>query len=156
MNKQKGFTLIELLVAMGIIAVLTGMAAFNFNQSRVRARDVQRKSDLSQLQKAMELYKNDNDGSYPDKANYQSTLLGGEYIKSTFNDPKGSEWKAYTYEPAAVGLKTYYLMACLENPADSTKTTDTTICQNFTSDTTDICGCGISTKTGAMYIISNP
>ena len=60
-SPHTGFTLIELLVAIGIVAVLTGMAAFNFNQSRVRARDIQRKSDLSQLQKAMELYRNDND-----------------------------------------------------------------------------------------------
>ena len=55
--KQKGFTLIELLVTMGIIAVLTGMAVFNFNQSRERARDVQRKSDLGQLVKALSYIK---------------------------------------------------------------------------------------------------
>lgn len=153
-NKRGGFTLIELLVAMGIIAVLTGMAAFNFNQSRVRARDVQRKNDLSQLQKAMELYKNDT-GSYPD-VDYQTILLGpGEYIKNTFSDPKGTEWITYQYEPA-IGFKSYYLMACLENSADAAKETDTTICQNFTSDTTDICSCGSPSKTGAMYIISNP
>lgn len=154
---NRGFTLIELLVAMGIIAVLTGMAAFNFNQSRVRARDVQRKNDLNQLQKALELYKNDT-GSYPDPdtGDYQTILLGpGEYIKNTFSDPKGTEWVTYQYKPAS-GLKSYYLMACLENPADATKETDTAICQNFTADVTDICSCGNPTKTGAMYIISNP
>lgn len=159
--KKNGFTLIELLVAMGIVAVLTGMAAFNLNLSRIRARDVQRKSDIDQLQKALEVYKNDN-GSYP-ASSLQDTLLGlpskqVQYIKKYFNDPKGpTDWLDYQYKPSA-DLKNYYLMTCLENPADSARTQDTTICQNFTTETVNICKCGHTsgTRTGAMYIISQP
>ena len=130
--KTKGFTLIELLVTMGIIAVLTGMAVFNFNQARVRARDVQRKNDASQLAKALEVYKNDN-GSYippkssdPDNSYFQTVLLEGGYTKTTFNDPRGTDWDTYSYLSNDDG-KTYYLRVCLENKADSTRTTDTNL-----------------------------
>lgn len=151
---MKGFTLIELLVAMGIMAVLTGMAVFNFNQSRVRARDVQRKNDLSQLQKAMELFKNDN-GSYP-AANYQAELQSPTaYIKTTFVDPRSTEWQDYQYRPA-IDNKSFYLMACLENKSDSTKTTVASgICSLFDSAGDCLCGTG-SPKSGVMYIISQP
>jgi prepilin-type N-terminal cleavage/methylation domain-containing protein len=152
MNKvDRGFTLIELLVAMGIVAVLTALAAFNFNQSRVRSRDVQRKSDLSHLQKALELYRNDHNG-YPDAAGYQGSLTAPvQYIKTTFTDVRASEWEDYKYLPAA-GNKTYYLTACLENPADSTKAS-TALC----TEAGVSCACGTGTpKTGALYIITQP
>lgn len=101
-TKQKGFTLIELLVAMGIVAVLTGMAAFNFSQSRIRARDIQRKSDLSQLQKAMELYRNDNNGNYPESSGFQQTLLTAGYSKVEFNDPRDGEWSDVRSRPSVM------------------------------------------------------
>lgn len=155
-RNRGGFTLIELLVAMGIMAVLTGMAAFNFNQSRVRARDVQRKNDIKQLQNAVELYKNDNN-RYPVKANFQTVLMTPvAYIKTTFNDPRASDWVNYQYSPSA-DLKTYYLQTCLENPADVTKATDVTLCSLFTTEVVNQCKCGSTTnKTGVMYIVSQP
>ena len=156
--KNKGFTLIELMVTMGIIAVLAGMAVFNFNQSRVRARDVQRKNDMSQLQKAFELYKNDN-RSYPLATVIplevpQQTLLTSAYIKFLFHDPREAEWETYKYWVAS-DRKTYYLMTCLENSADQTKTVDATglVCGLFKDP--DDCSCGTADK-GVMYIISQP
>lgn len=152
--RRDGFTLIELLVAMGIIAVLTGLAIFNFNQSRIRARDIQRKNDLKQLQTALELYKNDTN-SYPAAADFQTTLqIPVAYTKVTFADPRASEWVDYRYLPA-VDLKTYYLQTCLENAADTTKTTNTATCDLF--DSQNHCNCGSTiTKNGSMYIISQP
>jgi len=144
--RQKGFTLIELLVSMGIIAVLSGMAVFNFNQARVRARDVQRKSDLSQLQKALELYKNDNAGKYPEETNFQETLLGGEYSKIIFNDPKestGATWPSYTY--TRLTNSTYTVTACLENKADTTRL--------LVGGVSVPCG---SSNEGVIYQITNP
>ncbi len=162
MNK-KGFTLIELLVAMGIIAVLTGMAVFNFNQARVRARDIQRKSDLSQLQKSLEVYKNDHDGDYPDQGAFQDTLKNDGYIKTEFNDPRKGEWADYYYAPS-VDSKTYYLMACLENNADSTKTSAaeySAVCSLFTAFNPGVassCNCGANSadSSGVMYTLSQP
>lgn len=163
--KQKGFTLIELLVTMGIIAVLTGMAAFNFNQSRERARDVQRKSDLGQLIKALELYKNDNNSfpliagnRVPDDTVFQQKLIDGGYIKKAFNDPKGSTWQNYRYINATEGdSMNYFLMACLENNADSTRATGSqcqTLFDNYQGSSRS-CECG-DAYSGAMYIVSNP
>jgi prepilin-type N-terminal cleavage/methylation domain-containing protein len=153
---QKGFTLIELLVSMGIVAVLTGMAVFNFNQSRIRARDVQRKNDLSQLQKALEIYRNDNNGKYPDIVpSFQETLLNDSYIKTEFVDPKGSEWARYQYKPDA-SLKSYDLMSCLENTADSVRASSEK-CLQFPNNQGSgaECVCGVA-NTGVMYVLSNP
>lgn len=160
--KQKGFTLIELIVTMGIIAILTGMSVFNFNQSRIRARDVSRKSDLSQLVKALELYKIDN-GRYPGPYypnpvdTFQGVLIGGSYAKVTFVDPQGSGWATYKYMNPNNNVLQYYMMACLENTADSTRTTDPAICGLFpnTGGSGTVCNCGTGYK-GVMYIVSNP
>jgi prepilin-type N-terminal cleavage/methylation domain-containing protein len=154
MNKvNRGFTLIELLVAMGIVAVLTALAAFNFNQSRIRSRDVQRKSDLSQLQKALELYRNDNN-EYPVAAGYQTSLTAPvKYIKTTFADVRASEWEDYKYYPKNSN-KTYFLTACLENTADSTKAS-LDQCEDATG--VRSCACGPeNSKIGVLYIITEP
>lgn len=143
--KKNGFTLIELLVSMGIIAVLTGMAVFNFNQARMRARDVQRKNDLSQMQKALELYKNDNGGIYPDSLGVnQSVLTDGEYSSKVFNDPKdptGDGWPAYAYT-RGVTNKTYTITTCLENKTDTTRVVPSVPCS--------------VTNAGVVYQITNP
>lgn len=57
---QKGFTLIELLVAIVIIGILSAFLTVNFVGVRERARDSQRKSDLHQIQVALELYRADH------------------------------------------------------------------------------------------------
>lgn len=142
---NKGFTLIELLVTMGIIAVLSGLAVFNFNQARMRARDVQRKSDLGQLQKALELYKNDNNGKYPGSLtlNEQSTILvDSGYSKMIFVDPKTESWMAYSY--SSPDQKTYLITACLENKADTTRTVPESRCPDG------------GTGPGVIYSVTNP
>ncbi|MFZ3069401.1 MAG: type II secretion system protein [Microgenomates group bacterium] len=142
--KKNGFTLIELLVTMGIIAVLTGMAIFNFNQARARARDVQRKSDLSQLQKALELYRNDNNGKYPvtlSTADQTTYLINEGYSTVVFVDPKGSSWANYVYTATNSNLS-YGITACLENSADSTKLVP-------------VVACGGTTNTGVIYQVNN-
>jgi len=154
-KRNIGFTLIELLVAMGIIAVLAGMAVFNFNQSRIRARDVQRKNDLSQLQKALELYRNDNMGLYPIADDFQTVLMNNQYTKVIFQDPRANEWLAYVYLPS-VDQKTYYLLSCLENTTDQTKTTDLAICGLFKTPPACTCGRSLTASTGVMYTISQP
>jgi type II secretion system protein G len=66
MRKQKGFTLIELLVVIAIIGLLSTLAVVALNNARQKSRDAKRISDIKQIQTALELYYNDNNG-YPEK-----------------------------------------------------------------------------------------
>ena len=59
-----GFTLIEILVVLSIIGVLLGILSVSFDSSREATRDAERKTDLTQLQLALEVYKSQN-GRYP-------------------------------------------------------------------------------------------
>ncbi|MBI4036037.1 prepilin-type N-terminal cleavage/methylation domain-containing protein [Candidatus Daviesbacteria bacterium] len=61
---KNGFTLIELLVTISIIAILMAISIASYDNLTKNARDSQRKSDLKQIQSALEQYYRDNT-SYP-------------------------------------------------------------------------------------------
>lgn len=65
--------MIELLVVIAIIGLLSTLAVVALNTARVKARDAKRLADLHQLQTALELYYNDQNG-YPPAA--QPITLG--------------------------------------------------------------------------------
>jgi len=86
-----------------------------------KSRDARRKSDLSQIQKALETYYNDI-GQYPEsssdwkiKSDTNTALnwgsSGWQYIGTLPKDPSGSLNYVY-YSPA--GRQSYYLYANLE------------------------------------------
>jgi prepilin-type N-terminal cleavage/methylation domain-containing protein len=58
------FTLVELLVVIAIIGLLSTIAVVSLGSARVKARNTQRKANLVQVSKALELYYSAN-GSYP-------------------------------------------------------------------------------------------
>ena len=113
-----GFTLIELLVAVAILGILATVGLGSFQSSQMKGRDARRKSDLSQIQKALEMYYNDK-GVYPTAIpgggnEWKDTSVSGGtlYMKSVPADPKGGN---YCYESNG----TYYkLYAKLENTRD--------------------------------------
>ncbi|MDP3778923.1 MAG: prepilin-type N-terminal cleavage/methylation domain-containing protein [bacterium] len=63
-KKNSGFTLIELLVVIAIIGVLASVVLASLNTARAKARDARRRVDLKQVQLALELYYDSNNG-YP-------------------------------------------------------------------------------------------
>jgi general secretion pathway protein G len=125
--KQKGFTLIELLVVLAIIGILTSFLLANLVGAKARARDAERKSDLRQIQAALELYRADQ-SSYPAQPlpNCGSSLpapSGGTiYMQKIPCDPLNSGQNVYTYIQTGGGTG-YTLIACLENVNDSQKDT---------------------------------
>lgn len=128
-----GFTLVELLVAISIIGLLSTLIFANFAATRVRGRDVQRKSDLREVQKALRLYYNDK-GIYPTH-NTTNFTINGCGPDSTSECSWGSPWgagtqtymnalpkdpasnRSYRYERS--NLDDYTLKACLENRSDT-------------------------------------
>ncbi|MBI1871806.1 prepilin-type N-terminal cleavage/methylation domain-containing protein [Candidatus Collierbacteria bacterium] len=115
--RKNGFTLLELLVVVGLIAIIMAFAFTNYTKAQQKTRDIARKNDLKQVQKSLELYKNDqNPQTYP--ANWSS--LVSSYIKAIPVDPreKGSDgsWADYTYVQGSAF--TYTMTACLENTSD--------------------------------------
>lgn len=161
---QKGFTLIELLIVIAIIGILSGLLFVNFSGARERARDSKRKTDLTQLKNALQLYYNDY-GRFP-SAGAGSTIAGcgaagtsvcswtsGTTVGSAFSagnpvnvymgvtpgDPQ-SPAQQYTY--AVDASVDYKLSAMLENASD----TDAAKSQTR---------CGVVTPVAKVFMICN-
>src|SRR3989338_5221325 len=60
-----GFTLIELLVVVAIIGMLLSIISLSLGNSRLKARDTKRLSDMRQFKTGMDLYYSSG-GGYPD------------------------------------------------------------------------------------------
>lgn len=125
MVDRRGFTLIELLVVIAIIGGLSAIVLPNFMGARERARDAQRKSDLKQIQKAFELYKQDqNPPVYPSAApvpnqSFTNATTGSLYMNKYPADPQSLTPTPYYYLQDVSDSLKFTLCACLENKADS-------------------------------------
>jgi len=64
-SSTKGFTLIELLVVIAIIGILASIVLASLDTARKKGRDARRVSDLKQIQLALELYADSNNGNFP-------------------------------------------------------------------------------------------
>lgn len=123
-SKQSGFTLIEILVVVAIIGMISGVVMVSLTTARAKARDVKRKSDLVQLQKALALYENTNNGfpstgggwyGLSDNGGNRTTTGANQYIPGlspTFvsqlpTDPRGNTtgWSGYLYRSDGVSFK---------------------------------------------------
>ncbi len=131
-----GFTLIELLIAIAIIAILTSIGFGTYAGVQKKSRDAQRKSDLNQLTRALELFYSDF-GRYPESTadgNIDADISeGGEYIifwGETFDDSEANQiymgnlpidsqspGTFYFYEVNSIGSK-FRVLTKLENVDD--------------------------------------
>jgi general secretion pathway protein G len=148
----KGFTLIELLIVVAIISILSTLLMVNFIAVRQRGRDAERKSNLRQVQSALELYRADQDTYTLVLANCNSgTGLGSPtcstiYMNKLPKDPNGgSYYNSGNYYYTTDGT-TYSLVACVENTADK----DSNITQTPPS------GAPTDCSSGFYYVLQNP
>lgn len=128
---SEGFTLIELLVVIVIISVLAGLVVSNFVGVRLRGRDAQRKSDLRQIQSALELYRADNGYYSPTLASCGSEFQGTGanppvYMRKIPCDPINDTNYVYTAAPSGCSTNciAYTIYACLENSSDQDRDAD--------------------------------
>jgi prepilin-type N-terminal cleavage/methylation domain-containing protein len=120
---RKGFTYLELMITIAIIGIIASSALYMYSSAQADSRDSRRKSDLSQLQLALEAYKADFN-TYP--ASSLTGLTYYNYIETIPTDPS-----RYTYSYVGLdtetGLSTscgtdcqsYRLMARLEETASA-------------------------------------
>lgn len=114
--KKKGFTLIELLTVVGIVGILSSAALFNVPRQIKKSHDAKRKSDIHELQVALESYFTDNQKypvSLPAKG-LPLTSPDGQtvYLSKMPADPVTRDPYLYTYwgTPAATP-ETYIICA---------------------------------------------
>ncbi len=110
-----GFSLIELLVVMSIIGLMASLILVNLTKSTRKSRDARRKNDISQLQKALQLYFDDkksyppnldNDGGGWDESTdgtFLDTLVTNGYLKQPILDPRNNGPYAYSYQLYPMG-----------------------------------------------------
>lgn len=120
-KSSNSFTLIELLIVLSIIGVLVLLGFSNYLNSVKAGHDARRKSDLKNIQNALEVYYEDNQ-AYPTTLTFGTSLChptGGcsaaQYMQVVPRDPYGAN---YIYLTDATGSY-YQLYSCIENPNDS-------------------------------------
>ncbi|MBY0538470.1 prepilin-type N-terminal cleavage/methylation domain-containing protein [Patescibacteria group bacterium] len=79
-SKTKGFTLIEVMVVITIVGFLASVVLAALTDARAKARDTQRVQMVKELQKALELYRNENNGNYPCAAVMPACVSGGGQV----------------------------------------------------------------------------
>ncbi len=87
---KKGFTLVELLIVIAVIGILSSTVFVNLSNARQQVRDTVRKTDLKQLELALELHYA-NYGSYTQPEALWSDCSTGENTGSG-GCPTGSDW----------------------------------------------------------------
>ena len=121
---MRGFTLVEMLVVIALVGVIAAALIFGLNPLAQiqKSNDAHRKSDLASMQRALELYYQDN-GNYPaSSADFKlyinaSTKNWGDqwtpYMSTLPKDPIPTNTYMY-YSPASGNGQTYYIYANLQ------------------------------------------
>lgn len=112
----RGFTLIELLVVIAIIGLLSTVIAAPITEARKKGRDAKKIADIRSISTALQIYADDNAGTYPDSV----TSLVPRYL-ATFPSNAASSTVSrdkymYAYYSDSVGRRMgYHLGVKLES-----------------------------------------
>lgn len=127
LNLSKGFTIIELLVVIAIVGILFAIGTASYITAQKQVRDSRRKTDLLEIQQALETYRSEN-GFYPPNATW-TTALAPSYINAIPTDPKSGN---YSYLGSGTSFNTSYsLCATLEIIPATINTTNCTSPDNY-------------------------
>ena len=94
-------------------------ASQSLASAQVKSRDAQRISDIRQIQLALELYFDTNDGSYPQTSGWDAALANGGFLPMTPKDPLRNSSYIYQGCSTDAAVKNYCLAAALEDPNNS-------------------------------------
>ena len=115
-QKSNAFTIVELLIVIVVIAILAAISIVAYNGIQQRARDSERQTELRNVEKALELYKIDNN-EYPSCGSDNSTAVSScnvsslalklvpTYIASIPSAPSGSSvpyWYARGWKKSGI------------------------------------------------------
>jgi prepilin-type N-terminal cleavage/methylation domain-containing protein len=136
--KNKGFTLIELIVVIGILGTLAvgAMVALNPLAQFQKANDARRKSDLAQIQRALESYYQDHNNYPGGNESNGYKIQDWDTARQNFKDGSspvdwGSAWQPYMnvlpknpnssshYAYYSPDGQSYYLYASLDRVSSS-------------------------------------
>ncbi len=126
-STTKGFTLLELMIVMVLLSILALLLIGNYTSSMKKGRDSRRKNDLSQIQRALEMYYEDNT-YYPvltdaqlfgrKFCNTSPSACGSSsktYMTKIPKDPNSNYTYHYVAEEGTSTPQSYYLYSVLEN-----------------------------------------
>jgi type II secretion system protein G len=171
--KNNGFTLIELIVAIGILGILAVAAIIALDPfaQLQKGNDVRRKSDLAQVQRALETFYQDY-GFYP-TGNEQTQYLM-TYMNKTKNPPESvtlqwnSAWQPYMnvlpkdpsssreYVYYSTG-QSYYIYASLDRASNDPKACNRgNACLSISTNGILSTACGSGASAVCNYGVSSP
>lgn len=116
-KKGKGFTIVEVLVVIVIIAILFTVIFVAVGDIRMKARNTKRESDMGQVNKALQLYQNEEE-NYP-VGNYGNLdVLVPNYIGELPKDPFDSTVDGCDYYYTYSSDGTTYTLTYHTEPTD--------------------------------------
>lgn len=149
---SRGFSFVELIIVIAVIAILAaaGITILDPLTQFQKAQDSKRKSDLSQLQKALDAFYQDN-GRYPNAVSYKIEKLDDEdvgiewgtawlpYMAALPKDPASSKNFVYHISPNG---QSYYIYASLDRGDDSQACNSGNACSSLASNNIAENACG--------------
>jgi len=137
-QSKSGFTIVELLIVIVVIGILASIVIVSYNKVQSQARDSKRKTDVSNMIKALELYYSDN-GKYPTASGTNSSVNGSWYSSDT------TSWSSFK------GVLTGAIDTLPSDPKNSAgAVTSVSTAYNYAYFGGSYCG---ESSVGQMYII---